>query len=488
MVAWDESATSIACARLRDGVRQLEHALVALRGAPDLWVSPAPGVNRALLRRCAAEIDRRTLEVQRLCTELDDLHDLTLLAGRAYEAASEGVQRLIEHLAGTLAFGAGLALRTAIAAAAATAPAWAPGLLLAAGIGAGAALAIGLVAVPIAARLALADPQRAEELVDLAGDGFRDMLAQAAAVWEHLGEAMLADPAFRAALAIALESIDEALMGFAGVPQVVAEGLGEPAEDAVVFGYLAAAAAGAVSAPLAFAGRARATAVRRIPSPAAPVGDAATAMAVMTEADAPVTIYAFRLPDGRMHYQVFVRGTESWAPSPETGIDGLANLENAASSPARLQGSDAAVAEAMRAAGIDDGDSVDLFGYSQGGAAVANVAASGAFDVRAMLLIGAPVGGTVVPEGIDVLSVAHTGDLTAAADGMADGSIRTVYLENRGSEGSGPMADHSSADYRTTLETARGDMMLDAFSERLALGTAGAVPVQGAAVEVQRVP
>jgi pimeloyl-ACP methyl ester carboxylesterase len=198
-------------------------------------------------------------------------------------------------------------------------------------------------------------------------------------------------------------------------------------------------------------------------------------MRVILAQQAQVSIQEHRMPDGSRRYQVFVRGTESWLPDPSTGLDGLANVENAGSTPGVLLGSDAALAEAMEAAGIRADDPVDLFGYSQGAAAAANVAASERFRIETAMLVGGPVAGAELPPGIAVLSVAHRGDPTPAADGIGDGDgPTTVTLASAGGHGTGFAARHSAEEYAETLARAPGeDFYVASFADRLRAATAG---------------
>ncbi|MFP5252051.1 MAG: hypothetical protein ACLGHD_06740 [Actinomycetes bacterium] len=485
-VAWDPSVTGAACAQLRDAAWRVRDAVRALHAAPPLGHASAPGIRVAALRDCAAAIDDRAAAAQALVVELDRLHDDTMLAGRAYELASDAVLWLVEELAGGVAWGAGVAARGLVAGAVGSAAAWMP--LLA--VGAGAALAIGLVAVPLAARFAATHPQHAAALLahaEAAGVSVEQLMAQAASFWDRSSEALLAQPGFVGALGLAMESTDEALAGFLGVPLPVAARLESAIGQDEQLALLAAGAAlglrvGGGLSPV------RAGAVTPVQPPVRPVSSPGQAMAIIRDQEQQVVVHELRMPDGSRRFQVFVRGTETFGTDPATGLDGPANVENAASTPHLLVGSDAAVAEAMVAAGVGPGDPVDLFGYSQGGAAVANVAASGRFDVESALLIGAPSATAEIPPEVAVLAVAHAGDPTPAADGLADGGGPPQILGgSAGGHGTGFAARHSQDEYVETLHrAARDDVVVARWTERMRTVTEGGTPVAGYGVHVHR--
>ncbi|MGC5076483.1 hypothetical protein [Agrococcus sp. DT81.2] len=484
-VAWDQTVTGVACARLRDAGWTARCAVVALRAAPSLPLDPAPGIDVAGLRACSAELDARIAAGTALVVELERLHDDTMLAGRAYELASDAVLRLVEEVAASVAWGLGAATPALVAAALGLSS---PLLLL----GAGAAVAAGLVTVPLVARLAVTHPQHVAALVGharTAGVPLDRFMAQAADFWDRAGEALLATPGFVPALALAVESTDEALAGLLRIPEPAAAKLEAMIGQDELFAALAAGAglglrAGAGLQPV------RAGAVRPLPTPSRPVSAPGEAMRVILSQDDQVTIHEHRMRDGSRRFQVFVRGTESWLPDSATGLDGPANLENAGSTPRTLLGSDAALAQAMAAAGIDANDPVDLFGYSQGAAAAANAAASERFRIETAMLVGGPVAGAELPPGVAVLSVAHVGDPTAAMDGIGDGDGPvTVTLESAGGHGSGFAARHSGEEYAETLIRAqRDDFFVAAFTERLRESTAGGEGVAGWGVELTRSP
>ncbi|SFS10712.1 hypothetical protein SAMN04487783_1450 [Agrococcus baldri] len=468
--AWDPTATGAAVARLGEAREGANRAVLALRSAPDLAVAPAPGVSLTGLRACGAELDARAAAAQALQLELEDLQRDTWLAGRSYEWASDAVRGLIEQVAGSVAYALGAAVRTAALAAAP----W--------------AVAIGLVVVPLAAKLLLMHPELLASLTQraaAAGTNLGRFLEDTSAFWERTGEVLMANPAFTAALALAIESSDEALAGLLGIPLPLANSVESRIGDDEVLGLLALSAAGGAGL-LSGGGRVQAVFSRPVAPPSEPVTEPAQAMRIILEQDEQVTIAEYAMPDGSTRYQVFVRGTETVAPSGSSGLDMRANLENTGAAGSQLHGSDAAVAEAMREAGIGPGDAVDLFGFSQGAGAVANVAASGQFRVENALLVGGPVGGAEIPPQTAVLSIAHEGDIVPALDGWADGEgVQTTVIESAGGHGSGPLARHSGEEYVDTLDRL-DDFAGDAWLARIEAATAGGEPISGVGVHLRR--
>lgn len=84
----------------------------------------------------------------------------------------------------------------------------------------------------------------------------------------------------------------------------------------------------------------------------------------------------------------------------------------------------AAVAEALRQAGAEAGDSVILVGYSQGGIHAANSAGylreTAGLDVRYVLTAGAPAGDAGIPPEVQALHLEHAQDWVPGADGTSN--------------------------------------------------------------------
>lgn len=142
-----------------------------------------------------------------------------------------------------------------------------------------------------------------------------------------------------------------------------------------------------------------------------------------------IVIYTYELPDGSLHYQVFVRGTQDWSfGDGKSGFDSISNFENAASH-RDLYGTANGLEQALLDAGIPPGASLDLFGYSQGGAATALVAANGTFEVQSLTTYGAPSGFVDMPEGIDWVQLQNDSDIVPNVAGMSQHDTDAMLIE-----------------------------------------------------------
>jgi hypothetical protein len=116
-------------------------------------------------------------------------------------------------------------------------------------------------------------------------------------------------------------------------------------------------------------------------------------------------------------WAVYVGGTIDWnAAATDEPWDLTANVTAMAQQNA---GSFEAVMQSMRAAGIGPDDPVVITGHSQGGLVATQVAAAGAFDVRAVATFGAPESRVPVPPGVATLTVEHTDDVITALGGAS---------------------------------------------------------------------
>ncbi|MCU1518440.1 MAG: hypothetical protein JWQ75_3161 [Pseudarthrobacter sp.] len=193
---------------------------------------------------------------------------------------------------------------------------------------------------------------------------------------------------------------------------------------------------------------------------------------------------------GRKAYVVVVPGTQTGGepggmnPFDEAGIvEGLGR---------HSAGINAAVLQAVQAAGAEKGAPVVAVGYSQGGIHAMNLAADepfrNQFDVKYVLTAGSPVGGIVPAAGISSLHLEHRQDWVPGGDGMPSPDTRdrvTVTLHqpvrtpDGGETGLGP--GHRLGNYTdgARLVSASGDPSLVASTGVLAgvLGAGGTATV-----------
>ncbi|WP_432506301.1 hypothetical protein [Kineococcus arenarius] len=199
--------------------------------------------------------------------------------------------------------------------------------------------------------------------------------------------------------------------------------------------------------------------------------------------------------DGSVAWIVEVPGTQDWTPLPAAGgtpMDLTTNLRAVAGQPTATT---AAVAEAMRLAGVGAQEPVMLAGHSQGGLTAAALASDEAFlqayRVTHVVTAGSPVDGIRVPAGVRVLSLEHTGDLVPALDGEAarGSASRTVVRRDVGDDpdfaaavADDPLVAHG---WRSYLDTAA---LVDSSTDEALVGyrrSAGAfLDAPGARVDV----
>ncbi|CAL8899691.1 hypothetical protein KVA01_02600 [Kocuria varians] len=158
------------------------------------------------------------------------------------------------------------------------------------------------------------------------------------------------------------------------------------------------------------------------------------------------TVMVQKATDAQGHsaYSVVLTGTEAWVDGLGVhdlkGIaDGMTATRDAAL--ADLPQAQRMAVQALRDAGIRQGDSVVLSGHSLGGIDAAGLAANSAFrglyDVQAVTTYGAPVGDFAIPEETSVMAVEHVDDLVPTLDGVPnpDGAHRSTVRVNTPYEG-----------------------------------------------------
>lgn len=399
VTAWDPGAGATLAAMLDAVDVELERAegILRRRSTP-LVGAGVPYSSQAVLHALALADDaqagcaaaRRRLADTRVAADA---------AFWAHDAAEGATAVAVELAGGAVAAGLGTLVLGGLLATLASLPVTAPAWLLAAG---------------------LAHTPAADLLLEVAGR----VLAPLAPVLPEL----LNDPAFVDALALAVQSADEALAGLTGLgianPLLVPLAPGRPDDVALssAAGIALAIALAATGNPVRMPGAVATRAEPQAQAPATrpPIDSYASAFDRLSADGPSIEVQRYEHADGTVVWQVLARGTASFAiDDPTTAYDLTANVENAANAQgAPLVGSAAAVEAALVAAGAADGDVVQMFGYSQGGAAVAAAAAGGRYAVDAVVTFGAPVGATAVPHGTTAVAVQHDSDLVASLGGV----------------------------------------------------------------------
>ncbi|VEI17337.1 hypothetical protein [Actinomyces viscosus] len=133
--------------------------------------------------------------------------------------------------------------------------------------------------------------------------------------------------------------------------------------------------------------------------------------------DGVISIQRVEHADGRVSWVVYVPGTTDWTVGDGEPQDLLTNLEGVGGTPTVME---SAVVTAMRQAGIQSGDEVALYGHSQGGITVSNIAADPAiqdrYNITTVLTAGAPTAGADIPDDVHALHVENTGDAVPGLD------------------------------------------------------------------------
>ncbi|MBN9177426.1 MAG: hypothetical protein J0I43_08695 [Microbacterium sp.] len=196
-----------------------------------------------------------------------------------------------------------------------------------------------------------------------------------------------------------------------------------------------------------------------------------------------VRVERYTMPDGSRRFAAYVAGTVTTTDRREP-MDWWSNLALYGRGHAA---SEAAVAAALADAGARPGDSVELFGHSQGGMAASSLALSEEYDVPLLVTYGDPVQAEV---GESTLSVAvrHLDDPvsalagggTAAGVGAAGSFVATRETPGTLATGQSPIDPHLLGAYRetATMLDASTDPRMGGVRERLAeLAQAGSVEV-----------
>ncbi|WP_350348396.1 hypothetical protein ABIQ69_00250 [Agromyces sp. G08B096] len=302
---------------------------------------------------------------------------------------------------------------------------------------------------------------------------------------------VLADPAFVRLVRGAGESLDEGLLGLAGVPLPLALLLGArqgaPENAATLVGLASALGVlgnrafveGPVTVKPGRTDAAGAPAVVRVPPPAG-VGELARRVPSPEHGDPQVRVERYDV-DKERRFVVYIAGTVEWSPiaGPEP-VDLTSDVHGVADDaepnaivdvPELSAGAERAARLALEQAGARPGDPVLPVGYSAGGIVATDLARADDVDVPFAVTFGAPSAAADTGH-VPVLAVGHEGDVVLATGGAAHDAPGLVSVTRRPFDDPGgekPFAAHSLAIYRETaarIDHSEAPQVLE-FEERI---------------------
>jgi hypothetical protein len=225
---------------------------------------------------------------------------------------------------------------------------------------------------------------------------------------------LITSPEFVRFVSLFVTSIDDAVLGGAGVPSwlVALPGLDLSPDGGVAAGAITVAALGSMLGMF----RETPVAVDRVVTQplAAPPAGVRERLDRIPEVNQ-VRIEKYEADGMPPRYTVYVGPTETFSPyAVDEPWDSTSNTYGVAGLSA---GSFRAVELAMADAGIRSGDEVVLTGFSQGGLVATMVAASGDWNVVGLETHGAPAGNIPLSSGIAGMAIRNTDDLVPALAG-----------------------------------------------------------------------
>jgi hypothetical protein len=357
------------------------------------------------------------------------LRDGLLASAEAYGWADRTAESAIETIGASLGYALGAGLRVAAPAIGWTLLANLPLVL------AGAGVALGV------SSLIAGSPQRALSV-------FGAAVSRASPA--------LRDPRFVSMLRVAISSTDNFMLGASGVPYPMSRWLDD--RETGLFG-LNGAASTTIGLAAPFALRETPVAVHQVGSSQArpPSGfeDLASRIPRPGAGEPQIRVERYDVGEERPHWVVYFSGTIDPALfATDEPWDDTSNLHGiAGGDPASVR----AAMEALREAGVQQGDQILPVGYSQGGIVATSVAESGVYDTQELVTFGSPTGQFPSLSEITNVAVEHTDDLIPALGGIplaaANGGLdRLVVQQSSGAAASDlrPLAAHDIRSYAAT--------------------------------------
>ena len=451
-------SVAVASDALFGDAQSLEAVHDELRRAASALVSADAVVGERLLRRADAplsaldaerEMDHALGVVEAAARRAAAIGFVLRAAAHGYGVADEAAARIAQQLAASLGYSIGRLLPLA---AAVVMPALPP------------VLAALLVA-------ALVSPKQTGALPGAVG------------AWLADNNRLLTNPVTVALVRAGVMSVDDVIGGALGLPSSVVHALGD--EGAGVTGLNTAA--GVVAAFGARVGLLVETPVATRVAGTHVGGTVPQGLAQRLDripqrvagADGPrgghVRIERYSTPGEPDAFAVYVTGTADFSPKAgREAFDLTSNVSGIAELPA---GSVRAVQDAMRQAGVTADSPVQFAGFSQGGLVAATLAASGDYNTRGLVAVGAPTGQLTLGEGYPAVLLEHTDDLVPALGGnrVEDHAVlvqREAFADRATPEGVA-VPSHDRDEYRRTAQladAARSATLVETVDELDAFG------------------
>lgn len=299
---------------------------------------------------------------------------------------------------------------------------------------------------------------------------------------------LLANPAFVRAVRGVVSAADDIMMGFSGVSLPTARFLGDEGIGIVGLETVASAAIllGGKHAFTPTPVRTRTFGTSTPVRPPVSLADAASRIPPSGIGRPQVRVERYSTPSGGRSYAVYIAGTTDFGAHSDEPFDMASNLAALADSDA---GSYTATLDALEQAGAKPGDSINLFGHSQGGLVAARVAASGAFDTQSLVTFGAPSGQVPIPDSVTQIAVEHAEDLVPALGGApvdgAEGRDRIVVSRAVFDDSPPAAGESGSAHYMS--EYARTAALIDGSTDPRLSGLSDALAGIGTGVGAAQV-
>ncbi|HRN29185.1 MAG TPA: hypothetical protein PK890_05740 [Terrimesophilobacter sp.] len=260
---------------------------------------------------------------------------------------------------------------------------------------------------------------------------------------------VLTDPATVELVRTIMSSADEAMAGAMRMPLGFAAGLGE--DGLGVMGISSSAASATAAAASVGFLRESSVVVRPVSTRTdeSPATGARDRIERIPHGNEQIRIDRYSIVGEPDRIEVYIAGTaELGAGISEEALDMTSNMHAMAGASA---GSQRAVEEALRQAGVTADTPIVFNGYSQGGLIAARLASSGEWNATGLVTVGAPAGVVAVPRDIPYLAIEHTDDLVPALGGRFEHSeplvVRRQFADGRVDVSEKVLPAHDLDDY-----------------------------------------